>query len=387
MKFLHAADLHLDTPFVGVSNFSKQLQSQLKDSTYIAAKKIFQTAIEENVDFVILAGDIFDDTDSSLKAQMFLKAEFEKLDQANIEIYMIYGNHDYYRNNFAVVNFPQNVTIFGQDVSTAEITASDGQKVGITGFSYYQQHINDAMVEQYPTRGDFDYQIGVLHAGVGDDNYAPFKISDLVKKGYDYWALGHIHKREILNENPMIVYSGDTQGRNQNETTPKGFYIVSVENHVTQMKFVKSSTYTWDKVTLNAKEDDTVDSLISKISDVLNDTDTLITLTINNAQNLSRDVIKTIDRNEILQHFSTVDTAGILYKIYLKYNDNPQLATIDKKYWDQAEKESITLDAIKDMDEKLYSSAIIRKHINKPEFLKNITEMTRNVINQKYTGE
>jgi len=387
MKFLHAADLHLDTPFVGISSFSKNLQNELKESTYTAAKKLFATAISEQVDFVILAGDIFDDTDSSLKAQMFLRDEFEDLKQANINVYMIYGNHDYYRNDFAVIKFPDNVKIFGKDISTFEVEAKDGQKVGLTGFSYYQQHINQAIIKDYPQRGEFDYQIGILHAGIGDNNYAPFEVNDLLQKGYDYWALGHIHKREILNEKPMIVYPGDIQGRNQNETTPKGFYLVSVENSITQMKFIKSSVYTWDKITINAQVDDTIDSLISKISDLLSDRLTLMTLTINNAQNLRNDVIKTINRNELLQHFITLDTLGTLYKIYLKYNDNPQLAKIDQKYWDKAEEQTFDLDEIKELDSKLYNSAIIRDHLNSPGFMKNITELTKNTINQKNTGE
>ncbi|HJF87252.1 MAG TPA: DNA repair exonuclease [Companilactobacillus farciminis] len=386
MKFLHAADLHLDTPFVGINDFSKELQKKLQDSTYQAARNLFDTALTEEVDFVILAGDIFDDTDSSLKAQMFLRDEFEKLNQADIAVYLIYGNHDYYRNNFAVVNFPENVHIFEQDVSTETLTTSDGVKVGITGFSYYQQHINQAVVKSYPSRGDFDYQIGILHAGVGDDNYAPFQINDLIQKGYDYWALGHIHKREVLCDSPAIVYPGDIQGRNQNETTPKGFYIVTVEDHLTKLKFVKSSVYTWDKVTLNVKND-SVDSLITKITDSLNQPDTLLTLTINNAQNLSDDVIKTIKRNELQRHFAEVETPSILYKIVLKFNDNPQLSQIDQKYWKQAQNQTLDLDKIKDLDSKLYAESIIRDHINDREFLQNITELVKNTINQKYTGE
>ena len=386
MKFLHAADLHLDTPFVGISDFSKDLQKQLQDSTYLAAETLFETAISEQVDFVILAGDVFDDTDSSLKAQMFLKDQFEKLRQADIKVYLIYGNHDYYRNDFAVIDFPENVHIFDQNVTTEALTAKDGQTVGLTGFSYYQQHIQDSVVNDYPDRGKFDYQIGILHAGVGDDNYAPFQIHDLLEKGYDYWALGHIHKREVLHENPLIVYPGDIQGRNQNETTPKGFYIVSVNDHVTQLKFVKSSLYTWTRASIEAKADDTINSLINKITDLLDAPMTLLTLTINNAQALNGDVLKTIDRNEVVQHFNHTETASVLYKLYLKYNDNPQLAKIDQKYWDQA-KAGINLDNIKDLDSKLYSSQIIREHINDPEFLEHIMELTRNTINQKYTGE
>ena len=110
-------------------------------------------------------------------------------------------------------------------------------------------------------------------------------------------------------------------------------------------------------------------------------------MTINNAQNLNDDVIKTINRNEIMHHFSKATTKGTLYKIYLKYNDNPQLAKIDQKYWDEAEKSAISLNDIKDLDSKLYGSDIIRDHINQPDFLENIKELTKNTINQKYTGE
>ena len=386
MKFLHAADLHLDTPFVGISNFSKDLQTKLKESTYEAAKKIFQTAIDEMVDFVILAGDIFDDTDSSLKAQMFLKTQFEELKQAGIKVFMIYGNHDYYRNNFSVVNFPDNVFVFGSTPETKALTARDGKTVGITGFSYTQQHINQNVVRDYPEHGDFDYQIGILHAGVADNNYAPFTISDLLTKGYDYWALGHIHKREVLHTNPTIVYPGDIQGRNQNETTPKGFYLVSVTNDTTELKFVQSSIYTWTKESLTVDSQDSIDSLIAKITDLLAKPQ-LLTLTIDDAQELHQDVLKTIERNELLLQILTFNTPGLLYKINLKFNKNAQLSAIDQKYWDQAQEKAIDLDRIKDFDSKLYSSDVIREHINQPDFLKHIIELTKNTINQKYTGE
>jgi DNA repair exonuclease len=141
MKFIHAADLHLDTPFVSINNYSKDLQESLKKSTYSAALKVFQTAIEESVDFVILAGDTFDNTEHSLNTQMFLKEQFEELQKYDIQVYMVYGNHDYFRNSLAIIDFPSNVHIFDQNVSTMDLTTKDGQTVAITGFSYYQRHI------------------------------------------------------------------------------------------------------------------------------------------------------------------------------------------------------------------------------------------------------
>lgn len=384
MKFIHAADLHLDTPFSSISNFSEQLQNKLKLSTYTAAKKVFQTAIDQQVDFVILAGDTFDNTDRSLEAQSFLRDEFEKLNKYGINVYLVYGNHDYFRNNFSVIKFPDNVTVFGEDVTTQEVKV-DGLKVGITGFSYYQQHVNNNVVSTYPSHGNFDYQIGILHAGVMDSNYAPFKVSDLLSKGYDYWALGHIHKREVLHEFPYIIYPGDTQGRNLNETGIKGFYLLEVQNGLTTAKFIPSSVYVWESKTLNAKVSDTIDSLIVQINDLLKLDDVLVTLTIDNAQNLNGDVIKAIDRGELLQQFK--NNNSVLYKINLKYNRKNSRSEVDQKYWDETQSKVFDLDNIKDLDSRLYNNEIIREHINQPDFLLHIQDLVKNTINKKYNGE
>lgn len=384
MKFIHAADLHLDTPFSSISKFSERLQENLKQSTYTAAKKVFKTAIDQQVDFIILAGDTFDDTDRSLEAQMFLRDEFEQLNNFGIKVYLVYGNHDYFRDNFSVINFPNNVTVFGKDVSTAELIA-DGLHVGITGFSYYQQHVDQNVVATYPSHENFDYQIGILHAGVMDNNYSPFKISDLLSKGYDYWALGHIHKREILHEYPYIIYPGNTQGRNQNETGIKGFYLLEVKNKITTAKFVPSSVYTWQNKNLNASEDETIDSLILKIKNLLLDKNNLVTIDINNAQKYAVDVVKTIDRGELLTHFK--DSPSILYKINLKYGRKSNLSEIDQKYWNESKEKTFDLNEIKDLDSRLYGNEVLRKHINQPEFLSHMEELVQNTINKKYNGE
>ncbi|WP_125567537.1 metallophosphoesterase family protein [Companilactobacillus insicii] len=392
MKFIHAADLHLDTPFVSISDFSEELQNKLKKSTYTAADRVFDTAIKEKVDFVILAGDTFDNTERTLSAQMYLKNWFEKLNQNNIQVYMVYGNHDYYRNNFSVMDFPNNVTVFSKEVSTVRIQTRDGLNVGISGFSYYQNHINTDMVATYPTRGDFDYQIGILHAGIGDGNYAPFTVNELLTKGYDYWALGHIHKREILHGNPMIIYPGDTQGRNQNELETKGFYLVSYENKITNCKFIHSSVFVWKSEMIDASKDDRLEDLFNKITNLMDSFAKyhdryLITLTINNAQSLNKDMIKSIERNEILNHFSKGNTNVVLYKVYLKFNRESKLVEIDQKYWDESANSVFKLDDIKDMDTRLFGEQVIRDHINDPDFLNHIKEITQNTINKKYIGD
>lgn len=388
MKFIHAADLHLDTPFVSIQNFSKQLQNDLQKSTYSAATKVFDTAIREHVDFVLLAGDTYDNTDRSLNAQEFLKNQFQRLKDNDIQVYLIYGNHDYYRNDFSAIKFPTNVHIFPETVTTELLTAHDGTRVAIDGFSYYQRHIENNRISEFPPRSQVDYQIGLLHGSQGNQgDYAPFSLDDLNSKGYDYWALGHIHKREILQNDPLVVYPGDTQGRNLNETDDKGFYVVSVVNHQTELKFVSSSMYVWSRVSVNSETDDTLDSLIQKIKGYLEvEVPTLFTVQINNAQRLNDEIVKSIDRGDLLRFFAQKGE-GVIYRIDLNYQQDRQLDQIDQKYWDETAATVFDLDDIKDLDHKLYNLDIIRDHINSPDFLNDIRARTQNVINQKFSGE
>ncbi|MQS53304.1 metallophosphoesterase family protein [Companilactobacillus mishanensis] len=388
MKFIHAADIHLDTPFANIKNFSKQLQNNLRNSTYTAATKVFDTAIREHVDFVILAGDTYDNTEHSLTAQQFLNNQFTRLKENNIGVYLVYGNHDYYRNDFASIKFPENVHIFTDQVSTLEVESHDGLKVGITGFSYYQQHVNQDMVTEYPSRGKYDYQIGILHAGVGDNNYSPFTVNELLTKGYDYWALGHIHKREVLHENPFVVYPGDTQGRNQNETGTKGFYLVTVLSKITNIDFVPSSSYVWKKDAIAAEASDNLSEMIKKIDSKL-DTDDfgLLTLDINNAQLLNEDLVKSIERGDLLHHFEDNVSNTILYRVYLKFGNSQQLQQIDQRFWDDSVEKVFDLNSIKDLDKKLYNIDVLREHMDSPDFLKNIQELTKSTINKKFIGE
>ncbi|WP_099975013.1 metallophosphoesterase family protein [Lactobacillus terrae] len=386
MKFIHAADLHLDTPFTGISKYSLEVQNKLKKSTYSAAKKVFETAVEENVDFIILAGDVFDNTERSLSAQTFLNEQFIRLQENNIDVFIIYGNHDYFRNDLGILEYPSNVHVYGQDVETIRYVSKDNKTVDLTGFSYYQQHIDEKMIEKFPTRGTADYQIGILHGGIGDDNYAPFQISELVSKGYDYWALGHIHKREILNQNPYIIYPGDTQGRNQNETGIKGFYLVDMNSNQVNIEFKESSEYIFDVKNIAISKDESLKAIIDDISALLVDDNTLVTLNINHAENLDENVIRMIDRGELQDQFKN-NSDSLLYKIYLNYNPGNTLSTIDEKYWNISSENVFDLNDIKDLDNKLFNVDLIRNRINESDFLDDIKEKTQNIINKKSAGE
>ncbi|WP_125769987.1 metallophosphoesterase family protein [Companilactobacillus furfuricola] len=388
MKFIHAADLHLDTPFVSIQNFSKQLQNDLRKSTYSAATKVFNTAVRQHVDFVLLAGDTYDNTERSLNAQEFLKNQFQRLKDNDIQVYLIYGNHDYYRNDFSAIKFPSNVHVFSDKVSTEILNTHDGTKVGISGFSYYKQHIEEDKVGEFPARENVDYQIGMLHGSQGiSGEYAPFSLDGLNSKAYDYWALGHIHKREILQRDPYIVYPGDTQGRNLNETGMKGFYVVSVVNQQSQLEFIPSSTYVWERTSVLVDQADTLDSLNQRITTNLAvDVPTLFTIEFSNAQRLNPEIIRSIERGDLLNYLPQTEL-GVVYRIDLNYQPEKKLDSIDQRYWDDAAEQIFDLDDIKDFDHKLYNLDIIRDHIDSPEFLNNIKQLAQSTINKKFIGE
>ncbi|ETY74435.1 metallophosphoesterase family protein [Lactiplantibacillus fabifermentans] len=232
MKFLHAADLHLDTPFSGLSALPAPLQQRLIAAPAAALTKLVDLALAEHVDFVLLVGDLFDQASQSVQAQAQLLTQLERLNTAQIPVVLSFGNHDF-QPDTASWPFPANVHAFGAQVETVTLTTAQQEKVAISGFSYDQRWVTTPMIDHYPLKNPTaDYHIGMLHGQVGvvGDHYAPFSVSALLSKHYDYWALGHIHQRQALNEQPPVVYPGNIQGRHAGETGAKGCLIVTSDD-------------------------------------------------------------------------------------------------------------------------------------------------------------
>lgn len=253
MKFIHAADLHLDSPFLGLTNLPNAVLTTVRQATFAAATKVFDRAIAEHVDFVLLAGDLFDRAEQSVAAQAYLFQQFDRLDQAEIPVVISFGNHDFATDQHQTVAYPNNVTTLGAEVTTKKLTLKSGETVAISGFSYPERWVKRDLTAAFPVRSQADWQIGMLHGAVatgGDDHYAPFKVSELLTKGYDYWALGHIHHRQLLNDQPPILYSGNTQGRSVNEAGVKGAYLVTSQHGNLVPSFFPTSAVLWEKATV-----------------------------------------------------------------------------------------------------------------------------------------
>jgi DNA repair protein SbcD/Mre11 len=258
ISFIHAADLHLDSPMVGLKHLPASILSRVRDSTFIALQKLTRAAIDKQVDFVIIAGDLFDGEDRSLRAQSRFRSEMLKLQENNIPVYVIHGNHDHLNGSWVHLDMPANVFIFNNKTEVKVLKTKQGDRVHLYGFSYPQRHVFERKIDDYEKVEGAEFHIGILHgnesSSVEHDNYAPFTVKDLLEKHFDYWALGHIHKRTILSESPPIVYSGNIQGRNKKEIGVKGCYYVTLNNTEANMEFVATSDVMWEEVTIDASQ-------------------------------------------------------------------------------------------------------------------------------------
>lgn len=275
MKFIHAADLHLDSPFQGLHNDSlpTPLWEQIRQSTFTSFRRIVDGAIDQNVDFVLLAGDLFDRQERSVSARVFLIQQLQRLADARIPVLIIFGNHDYYSGDLKQLGYPDNTSVFGNQVETKKIQLLNGQVVAITGFSFQNQWVNEPMINDYPNAVAADWNIGMLHGSLAgldspEANYAPFTLEQLQSKNYDYWALGHIHKRQSLDDKGLINYSGNTQGRHINETGEKGYLLVQSTGHELTTAFQPTSPIVWEVVAMKIT-DKSVDNLANSIMNAL----------------------------------------------------------------------------------------------------------------------
>jgi DNA repair protein SbcD/Mre11 len=235
LRFIHTADLHLGSPFKGLQGLPEELRTRVRDSTLESFSGIVDMAILERVDFVVIAGDVYDAADRSLRAQLRFQHEMERLAEHGIAAFVIHGNHDPLEaGSRAQLRLPESVHIFSaQEVESVPVDKRGrGTIACIHGISYAKAAVTENLALRYRRAPDNLFQLGLLHANVdgepGHDNYAPCHRKELSAVGLDYWALGHIHTRRVLQEAPAIVYPGNPQGRSIRETGPRGCYLVEV---------------------------------------------------------------------------------------------------------------------------------------------------------------
>ncbi|EGK1784396.1 exonuclease SbcCD subunit D [Listeria monocytogenes] len=274
IQFLHMADLHLDSPFIGLSTLPQPLFSAIQESTFQSLERITTVAIKEAVDFVLIAGDIYDSEDQSVRAQARFAKEMKRLEAANIPVFMIHGNHDFLEKHKEKLALPSNVYVFSEQVEVMSHKTATGVSVNIYGFSYNERHIRSSRVGEYKIQGDADFHIALLHgsevsSSEEHDVYAPFRVQEISKKGFDYWALGHIHKRQLLAESPSIYYPGNIQGRNRKESGEKGASIITLSEASTTIDFIGTSPIIWEEAVITLPENSEINAFYRETTKLL----------------------------------------------------------------------------------------------------------------------
>ncbi|EBF5174004.1 exonuclease SbcCD subunit D [Listeria monocytogenes] len=274
IQFLHMADLHLDSPFIGLSTLPQPLFSAIQESTFQSLERITTVAIKEAVDFVLIAGDIYDSEDQSVRAQARFAKEMKRLEAANIPVFMIHGNHDFIEKHKEKFALPSNVHVFSEQVEVMSHKIATGVSVNIYGFSYNERHIRSSRVGEYKIQGDADFHIALLHgsevsSSEEHDVYAPFRVQEISRKGFDYWALGHIHKRQLLAESPSIYYPGNIQGRNRKESGEKGASIVTLSEASTTIDFIGTSPIIWEEAVITLPENSEINAFYRETTKLL----------------------------------------------------------------------------------------------------------------------
>jgi DNA repair exonuclease SbcCD nuclease subunit len=239
--FIHAADLHLDTPFEGIGQVAPHVAEALRDASLEAFDALVELAFARNAAFVVFAGDIYDGADRGIRAQLRFRRGLERLSDAGIWSFVVHGNHDPVATGWSAIrgDWPPLVKIFAPGLVDEVAVVKNGEPVAtVRGVSFAQRGEVDDLALRFPGRSGPELHVGVLHCNLGGnlkhDPYAPCSVDDLVKPGYDYWALGHIHQRTIVRDgDPWIVYSGNLQGRSPktSEQGAKGALVVEVDGH------------------------------------------------------------------------------------------------------------------------------------------------------------
>lgn len=265
LRFLHVADLHLGAPFRGLRALSEEWAERLTRAIPEAFDRAIDAALRENVDFVVIAGDVFDTNKPSYAHFTQFFQGLERLSAAGIPVYLCTGNHDPYvswKSSFFAL--PENVTMFAADAPSFALYERGGQPLCVLGGRGYpfkvwsadddiSAGLTRAAAEEVlgPRASEAPFGVGVLHTGLHlDTAKAPTDPTALRRAGFDYWALGHIHKHWADDaQNPRLVFSGCIQGRDIRETKRRGVTLVTLtEGMPNRIEFIPTASVVWQQL-------------------------------------------------------------------------------------------------------------------------------------------
>lgn len=273
-RFYHAADIHLDSPLIGLSGIEGSIGERIRSAPRAAFKKLIEQVIRDEVDFVVIAGDLYDGPWRDYNTGLFFAQQMGRLNKVGIPVFLLHGNHDAENQITNRLTLPDNVNVFA--ARTAETFNLEELNVALHGQSFRERAVTENLVPGYPAPRKEFFNIGVLHTALDTGggvhaNYAPCSLSELVEKGYDYWALGHVHAAKVLHERPHVVFPGNLQGRHIRETGPKGANLVTVKDgEVIEVEQQSVDVVRWLKLDIDVETADSTLDVIDRIQRNLN---------------------------------------------------------------------------------------------------------------------
>ena len=270
-RFIHAADLHLGSPFQGLALKDADLAELFIEASRKSFSTLVDEAVDRKVDFFIVAGDVYDGDWKDNKIGLFFNREVARLERAGIPVFLLKGNHDAESVITRTITLPKNVSEFP--------TAKPGTfrlehlKVALHGQGFAERSANENLALAYPRPETGWFNIGVLHTSLTGREphapYAPCSVEDLRSRGYDYWALGHVHDFEIVAQDPLVVFPGNLQGRSIRETGAKGAVLVTVEDGRISYERLITDSARFAELNIVVESDDTPAAVLRRVEDAI----------------------------------------------------------------------------------------------------------------------
>lgn len=241
---------------------------EIRGATRRTFETIIQLALSEHVEFMLIAGDLYDGELQDYRTALFLTQQMTILNQANIPVFIVLGNHDAEARVTKRLSLPPNVHVFPSSKPKTHELRDLG--VAIHGQSFARAAVTEDLAAEYPARREGLFNIGLLHTCLsgtkGYANYAPTSPDILRTRGYDYWALGHVHERMVISTSPWIVYPGNPQGRHVRETGDKGCELVTVDGGQVQVEQYRFAHVLWEVLKVDASGAQTADEVYERVA-------------------------------------------------------------------------------------------------------------------------
>ncbi|AZO81942.1 MULTISPECIES: DNA repair exonuclease [unclassified Bosea (in: a-proteobacteria)] len=256
-RFVHCADLHIDAPLKSLALRNPELADLVANATRKAFVATVDLCLDEKVDALLISGDLYDGDQTSMKTAGFIAAQLRRLHDAGILTFGIRGNHDAESRITKELVFPESVTFFKGSAGAVLLPSQPGRRdIVVHGISFPRPHAPESLLPKFKPPVDGAINIGLLHTSLagaeGHDRYAPCSVTELAAAGFEYWALGHVHKRQVYLDKPAIVMPGIPQGRDINESGPKSVSLVTIsDDGAIQIQEHRTSTAQFERVSID----------------------------------------------------------------------------------------------------------------------------------------